>query len=180
MVEPNVLADIIRRIPSVESVFVPTEKDMNDIFSAEEDVKAGSGMPLRNDSLIESKKRPGHLIVVHRDGLDGRQPFHSVTWETGDGKIVAFDVPDALRHEVEGRDDLIWISDDFVMETSSDIADVVCVLHPAPVSFIGENEGVKDPIFMYPATPVDQLIRRKYSVESSPELATAVLSFYPK
>lgn len=178
MADSERIAEIVRSLPSVSKVFIPSEDEMDRVFSAEGAVRTGSGMRMRNDSLAESMKRPEHLIVVHGENLEHRIPHHSITWETDTGRTVAFDVPDDLRQEVEGRDDLIWISEDFAMVSSADIEDVVCVLHPAPIGFIGEKDGVRDPIIMYPATPVDQLIRRMYSVDPSPKYATAVLSYY--
>lgn len=162
-----------------EGVFVPTADQKEIIFKAEGGVKAGTGMPIRNDSLEEARKRQHNLVLVSSVGGDfGWVPHHNMTWEDSRGNVVAFDVPDALRYEIDGRDDLIWISEDFVMDPNVLGSDeLTIVFHPAPITIVGEEEGVKDAILMFPAAPVDDVIRMMFGVEHTPRVNTSILSF---
>lgn len=174
------LEAVVSKLKSMEhvvDVFVPEDEDLQDFFEKESETKAGSGLILRNDSLEEAKKRTRHLCVVQdRESFDNT-PHHLITWETTDGKLMAYDVPPNLREEVEGRKDLIWLSDNFVMEPIPYASDIVCVMHPSPINVVGEDEGVKDVIALYPSPPADKMIRDRYNIENTWDYATRIVSF---
>ncbi len=174
------LETVVSKLKSMEhvvDVFVPEEEDLEQFFEKESQVEPGSGIALRNDSLIEAKKRARHLCVVQdRESFDNT-PHHLVTWETTDGHTMAYDVPPGMRKELENRKDLIWLSDNFVMEPIPYESDIVCVMHPSPINVVGENDGIKDVIAMYPSPPVDQMIRDRYDIADSWDYATRILSF---
>ncbi len=174
------LEKVITKLKSMEhvvDVFVPEDEDLEKIFEKESEVKAGSGMTLRNDSLAEAKKRKRHLCVVQDKESFDKTPHHLVTWETTDGHTMAYDVPPSMREEVKAKKDLIWLSDNFVMEPIPYKSDIVCVMHPSPISVVGTDDGIKDVIAMYPSPPVDQMIRHKFDIADSWDYATRILSF---
>ena len=171
---------VVAKLKSMEhvvDVFVPEESDIEKFFEKESEVKTGSGMIFRNDSLEEAKKRTRHLCVVQDKESFDKTPHHLITWETTDGNLMAYDVPPSLRHEVEGRNDLIWLSANFVMEPIPYASDLVCVMHPSPINVVGEEEGVKDVIALYPSPPADKMIRERYHIDDSWDYATRIVSF---
>ena len=174
---PDTVVPKLKSLPHVVDVIVPDEVDVQDVFDAESKVKSGSGFLIRNEALIESKKRSRHLIVLQDQPYFDRVPHHSMTWVTPEGMVIGFDVPPDLRHEVEGRDNLIWISSDFAMEPIPYPGDLTIVMHPAPIQVIGRDEGIADAISMFPSPPVDSMIRRKYGITTDRFLATTIVSF---
>ncbi|MCQ2079051.1 MAG: hypothetical protein MJZ38_03215 [archaeon] len=160
----------------LHALFVPTEAELERFFEMEASIQTGSGMPLVNLSLQEAMRRRHHLVIVQREIID-RVPHHNMTMVDSEGTVVGFDVPDDLRHEVEGRDDLVWLSEDFVMDPSKGVGEVSIVLHPYPITIIGEDEGVRDAVLMFPAAPVDDLIRDTYGVPHTREFNSAIVSF---
>lgn len=167
----------LKTMPHVIDAFVPDESDIDEFFTAESQVVPGSGIQVRNDALTESMKRGGHICVVQDEPFFDRVPHHSMTWVTPEGDIIGYDVPPDLRHEVEGRDNLIWISSDFAMEPIPYPGDITLVMHPAPIRVIGKEDGVKDVISMFPSPPVDSMIRERYGITKSHDYATSILSF---
>ncbi len=173
----QLVAAKLRTLPHVLEVIIPDDYYVEEVFLAESQVKSGSGFLMRNDALTESRKRSRHLIVLQDQPYFDRVPHHSMTWVTPEGMVIGFDVPPDLRHEVEGRDNLIWISSDFAMEPIPYPGDLTIVMHPAPIRVIGRDEGVADAISMFPSPPVDSMIRRKYGIVSDRSLATTIVSF---
>ncbi|MBO4502476.1 MAG: hypothetical protein J5707_02325 [Candidatus Methanomethylophilus sp.] len=167
----------LKSMPHVIDVIVPEENDIEQFFDAESHVESGSGFILRNDALTESKKRTKHLCVLQDQPYFDRVPHHAMTWVTPEGDIIGFDVPPDLRHEVEGRNNLIWISSDFAMEPIPYPGDLTLVMHPAPIKAIGKDEGITDVISMFPSPVVDSMIRERYGITRDRNLATAILSF---
>ena len=79
---PDMVVPKLKSLPHVVDVIVPDEVDVQDVFDAESKVKSGSGFLIRNEALIESKKRSRHLIVLQDQPYFDRVPHHSMTWVT--------------------------------------------------------------------------------------------------
>ncbi len=163
----------------IHLAFVPTKDELEKFLALESTMSTSSGMPLVNRALEDARERTCHVIILQK-GLMKHPPFHTMTMIDTLGNTVGFDVPDNLRHEVEGRDDLVWLSDDFVMDPNLCMGEVSMVLHSCPVSEFDDLPDVADMVLMFPATPVDELIRETYGVPKTREFNSAILSFNEK
>ena len=135
-------------------------------------------MPMRNDALRETMEREHHVILLQDSGyLDGIPPC-VLTWENMHGDVIAYDIPPEQVEEYRKRSDIIFLSDRFVLNWKMKIdEDVTAVLHASPVRSLGDEKGVKGPIAMYPALPVDRMIRNRYGMDPSGQYATVIVSF---
>lgn len=166
----------LRKMKQLRNVIVPTDEELKAFFETEASIGTQSGMPMINASLRESMKRKHHLVLAQSDAIE-HTPHHLMTMIAPDGTTVGFDVPKGLEYEVEGREDLVWLSEDFVLDPNGSIGEVTVVMHPYPVSILGAEEGVKDAVLMFPAPSVDIMIRDTYNIGRSVEYSTAILSF---
>ena len=175
MNEEKVLAEL-RALPNMIKCLVPDERDLERVFGEEAESKTSSGMPLDNRALTECMGRSNHIFAVFRDEFDP-VPYASVQMEDALGNIVGQQIPLSERPKYEGREDLIWLSDDFWMCTSAMGGDIKVVLVPQRLTVIGGADGISDPVAMYPSPPADRIMREVLGVEDDPSTATAVIGY---
>lgn len=160
----------------MEAAYLPRGNDLREFLDIEASVVSDS-MPMRNDALTDTLTRKHHVIVVQNCKYIDDTPHHALTWENKRGDVIAYDIKDEERPELEKREDLLFLADNFVLKWMADFDGIVAVLHASPVSVLGECDGVRDVIAMYPALPVDQVIRSRYNIRNNGRFSTAVLSF---
>lgn len=170
------VAEKLRSFPQIFAFFIPTEEELERFFQLEGTMSTSSGMPLINLSLDEAMKRKHHICIAQKEMIDPGI-HHNMTMIDSDGKTIGFDVPEELEYEVEGRDDLVWLSEDFVLDPNASVGEVSMVLHPFPIEVIGNEEGACNAILMFPAAPTDDLMRDTYGLEHTKEYSFAMLSF---
>ena len=159
----------LRSMPQIVSVYIPDESDIRIFYEEESRVSTISDMAV-------SKSRKHHLIVVFTEGLEN-SPHHEVVMKDGDGNLVGWDVPPGLEYEVEGRDDLVWMSEDFVIDPSAMEGEIRVVLVAQRLTVIGEDDGVRDPVAMFPSPSTDMMIREMYGITLDSRCATAIVGF---
>ena len=164
-------------LPSVVQALVPDTEDLEVFLKEESGVKSGT-MAMRNDALRETLEKEHHVILLQDSGyLDGVPPC-VLTWENMHGDVIAYDIPQDKIEEYRRRSDIIFLSDHFVLNWKMKIdEDVTAVLHASPVRALDTEEGVRGAIAMYPALPVDRLIRSRYGMDPSGKYATVIVSF---
>ncbi len=170
------VAEKLASFPGVISVEIPEASDLEVFYTEEGNVESIADMPLENEAMEVSRSRKHHLILTVLDGFDNT-PHHEVVMRDGTGRTVGWDVPPGLEHEIEGRDDLIWMGDDFVIDPAAMEGEIRTVLIAQELDLIGEEDGVKDPVVMYPSPSTDRLIRERYGIPDDPKYATAVVAF---
>jgi hypothetical protein len=84
-----------------------------------------------------------------------------------------------MTDRFKDAEDLFWLSDDFVMDPDKMGAhDIVMVMLPQKALTIGEREGVKDAVILYPAVTTDMILRRHFGIPpGEPDIASAILAF---
>jgi len=175
----NTVENLMKKILSLNGVyaaFIPTENQIDEIFEVESRAGSLSGFPLHNLSLEESMKRRHHICIFQKFDMNEVE-HHLIKMVNKHGDTAGFDIPPRLRHEVEGRDDLVWVSDDFVMDPEYATGPVTLVVNPCPVYIFDKGEGVENAIQMIPAAPADNLMRDIFMVSRSPSLSSAIISF---
>lgn len=174
------LEKVVERFKTMDdklhAFFVPTEEELKSFFDMEAGMQTSSGMPMINRSLEESVKREHHICIIQKKILDW-VPHHHMTMVDSKGNIVGFDIIDGLEEDIYGRDDLIWLSDDFVMLPDACQGEVFIVLHPCPITLFDDDPEVNDMILMFPAAPVDDLIRDTYGIPHVRDYNSAIVSF---
>jgi hypothetical protein len=175
MNEETVLSEL-RALPNMIKCLVPDGKDLERVFGEEAESKTSSGMPLDNRALTECMGRSSHIFAVFRGEFDPI-PYVSVQMEDPDGNIVGQQIPISERPRYEGREDLVWLSDDFWMSPTAMGGEIKVVLVPQHLTVIGGGDGASDPVAMYPSPPADRIVREVLGVGDDPATATAVIGY---
>lgn len=170
------VAEKLASFPGVLSVEIPEASDLEAFYAEEGSVGSIADMPLENEAMEVSRSRRHHIILAVLDGFDS-VPHHEVVMKDETGRTVGWDVPPGLEHEVEGRDDLIWMGEDFVIDPAAMEGEIRTVIVAQEMDLIGEEDGVKNPVVMYPSPSTDRMIRERYGIPDDPRYATAVVAF---
>ncbi|MCL1904825.1 MAG: hypothetical protein FWG19_01710 [Methanomassiliicoccaceae archaeon] len=176
------LKEVLERLDSdgsVKAAFL-LEGEPYDRFVAEEGGVTGSfsGMPFVNRAFKEVIKRKIAVCIFARGPFEPDSD-HILIMEDSNGNVVGHDVPECMMDRYKNDPEIFWLSDDFaVYPDRAGMHDVVMVMLPKKVTSIGEKEGIKDPIMLYPATTTDMILKRHFNMLScEPGLATAILAF---
>lgn len=168
--------EALRNHPAVVEPFLLDKDATEKIFGEEGRTPSALGMPLENRSLKESLKRSVHICMVGKGMLD-RTPFHSLVMMNSDDEVVGYDVRPEEKKELEGRDDLIWVSEDFFMDPSKMTGEVRNVLCPQEMREFEKEFGVKNAINMFISPNTDEFVRRMFGIPRDPNVFTSVISF---
>jgi len=167
----------VRGVRGVKSAFVLDDATVKEIFDEEDSVVDTTfGMKMDNRALAECKKRSCH-ICVFCDSLFEVPVDHVMTMEDGDGRMVGFDIPKGREDEFRGRDDIIFLSDDFALSADAGMENLRVVMLPQKVVCVGEADGIRDPVLYYPVTTTDIRLKERFGIPDSRDTASSMLSF---
>lgn len=148
-----------------------------EVDCSERNIKTQAGMEFRNEGYLEAMKRNVRICMFCTGDLEiPRTP--SVFYMTEDGTVMGHEV---MPHEMEeylARDDLVWVSDDFVMypNRKGNGAELfVCRGRRFPL--IDSYPGCGNSIMAVPAGPSDILLKSWFGVENRREIASVVAAF---
>lgn len=169
--------DKLKAVGSVVDAFELTPDVCREAFDEEGTVGCSSGFPLENEALAVSEKLRHHVLVVYGDMFDEVHDS-SVEMRDGSGRRVGWIAEDKDIPELSKRGDLIVMSGNFVVtEDFAELKDVHMVLPVQHLGVIGEAEGVKGQIAMFPSPSTDDLLRTRFRIPKDSALATAIVSF---
>ncbi len=135
------------------------------------------GMPMENRALkacIGSQDR----AVFFCDYSFEPPECHVMIMEDSNGKMVGFDVPDCLREKYSSDPDLVWMGEDFAIDPAADMGECTMVMLPQELKCLGEAEGVKRAVILYPALEADQYLKKKYGIDlDDPQVASAIVGY---
>ncbi len=169
----------IRSDRSVTAAFVLEGEIYKEVVGEEGSVTESTfGMPLINRALEEVMKRE-IAVCIFCDGSFEPPSDHVMVMEDDRGNLVGHDIPVCRMGEFKDDPNIFWLCDDFVMyPNKTESQDIVMVMLPQKVCSIGEDEGVRDLILMYPATTTDILLRKHFGVSvDDPKIASAIMAF---
>jgi len=176
------IEDIIAKIGSngsVRAVFLLEGDIYREAIDEEIGISEVSmGMPLVNRALDEVRKKKC-AVCVFCDGPLEERDGHLMIMEDKLGNIVGHDVPDYMLDEFKDDPDVVWLCDDFaVFPGKAKTFELVMVMLPRHTTTVGENEGAKDPVLLYPATTTDLILRKRFKMPlDDPSIASAIIAF---
>ena len=141
-------------------------------------IECSFGMPMANRALDAVKKKK-FAVCVFCWGTFEVPTDHVMMMEDGCGNIVGHDVPSCLMCKFKDDPDIVWLCDDFAMYPHKAASEeVIMVMLPQRARCVGKEEGVKDPVLLYPATTTDLLLRKHFGISvDDPKIASAILAF---
>ncbi|MCL2143191.1 MAG: hypothetical protein FWH44_02915 [Methanomassiliicoccaceae archaeon] len=169
----------LRADKSVKAAF-PLNGEIYDIAVGEEmSIKESSmGMPLVNRALEEMLRRE-FAVCIFCDGDFDPPMDHVIVMEDGAGNRIGHDIPKCMAGSKDDDPNAFWLCDDFVIYPEKAGTDeTVMVLLPQDVTTVGNDEGVKNAIVMYPATTTDMILKRHFGISGKDiTAASAILAF---
>ncbi len=162
--------------PETVAAAVMDREAEEEALGEEYTVGTSSGMPLDNQALKAALKKHAFVCLAFREPLRFSDA-HTMQMVGEDGKIIGFDIRLEDRHLYEERPDVVWLSDDFPLFTGGDmpLGQATMVMLPQHLACL--DGKLPDHVVVVPATTVDRLLRRRYGIERSPRIATAIVCF---
>jgi hypothetical protein len=118
------------------------------------------------------------LMCIFCKGLVEEQKEISMVMMDDFGNITGNDIPPCLRSEYQGRKDLIWISDNFVIYTrAKQLSESRIVLLSRKFYALESVEGVSDPICFYPNVTSDRILKERFMDTYDPQMCTMIIGF---
>jgi len=135
------------------------------------------GMPLVNRALEEVMKRNTAVCIFVKNSFE-TPTDHVMIMEDLCGNVVGHDVPACKMHEFKDDPRIFWLCEDFaIYPDRSEMHDIVMVMLPLKATSVGEEEGAKDPVILYPATTTDMMLREHFGIPLDDPVASAILAF---
>ena len=169
--------DVLGSIDSVKAAHVLEGEFCDQVMKAEGSVnECAFGMPFVNRALEEVCKRTVSLCLFTSGNFEDVTE-HIMILEDARGNIVGHDVPKCMADDYKDNEEIVWLSDDFALYPNADLFKVNMIMLPNKAKFIGENEGIRDPVMLYPATTTDILLKEHFGVPLNERICTAILAF---
>lgn len=144
------------------------------VISMEREVCRGAcGLRIENRGMEEVSVM-GTMYVLFCDARFSRPDGITMEMVSDNGEIVGHDVPESMRARLEARDDLIWMSEGFVMFPGRiGCRDARMVMLSSRLRVPGLPDGLEARLF-YPSTSTAEYIGGLYGV-SDRRLAKVVV-----
>ncbi|MDR0198797.1 MAG: hypothetical protein LBI08_03540 [Methanomassiliicoccaceae archaeon] len=173
----DVPIDIIRGLTGVLRAFYLDDTILKELRGEEAKVKGTMDIGVINEGFNEALERQ-RVICIVKDKRFRPPPEPTVVLRGNDGAILGVEVFPWTSHLYEGRDDLVWMGDGFVVFPDVAVNGGEAFVMP-PVSFpeLHSGNGCLNVISCSPAPTSDVRIKRYYGLEDDPKLATILVAF---
>jgi len=171
------ILDAIKEMQGVHYTFTLDRETVESLIRCESGIKAVMNISVRNTGLDECLKRDMVLCIIKDTTF--RPPPEPTVLLVGDDDLVMG--RELLPHEKDdygGREDVIFLSEDFVIFPDVKATKSECFLMP-PVTFpeLEAMECCRDVVSCSPSAPSDMIIRQRYGVADDPDLASILVAF---
>jgi len=177
MVTLEEIIEMLKDLKGVVKVFPLDGEFLKGLKEIESNVKASLGISVKNTGLEECLKRE-HIICIIKN-TSFRPPPESTVLLVGDDELIMGQevLPGQEKH-FKDRDDVIWLSDEFVIFVNRRPRKSECFVMP-PVSFpeLECLDGVKNVVSCSPSAVGDITLRRYYGMDDDPRLASILVGF---
>ena len=172
--------NIIKGLTGVLRAFYLDDTILNELREEESKVKGSMNIGILNEGFNEALKREKVICIV-KNKTFRPPPEPTVILRSGDGSIMGEEVFPHTMHLYEGREDLLWMGDAFVVfPTVSAKGSETFVMPPIPFVELNESNGCTNVISCSPAPTSDVMIKNYYNLEDDATLATILVAFDKK
>jgi len=165
---PSGPLDIVRNIRGVVHAFYLDVDVLRQMRDEESKVTAiGGNIGVTNEGFIQAIEHE-HVIAIIKDPRFRPPPEPTMELHSSDGKVLGIEVFPFNADEYLKRDDVVWLSDSFVMFPDVNGRGEERFVMP-PVSFpeLNPTNGCKDVISCSPAPTCDLLLRKHYNYKDN-------------
>ena len=169
--------EIIRGLRGVIDAFYLDKDILEELRKEESTVRAMGNIEVDNRGFNEALKRESVICIV-KDPRFRPPPEPTVILLSSDGEILGEEVFPFTAKKYENRDDVVWLSDGFVLFPQIKAKGGEQFVMP-PVSFpeLNESNGCKDVISCSPAPTCDLMIKKHYGITDNPKIASVLVAF---
>ncbi|MCQ2069661.1 MAG: hypothetical protein MJZ68_00835 [archaeon] len=175
---PEKPLEIVKNLRGVIHAFY-LGKDVLDKMRDEENTvrAAGGNISVDNQGFSEALKRD-HVIAIIKDPRFRPPPEPTVLLKSEDGTILGTEVFPFSADEYMERDDVVWLSDAFVLfPTVKGKGGETFVMPPVSFPELNPSNGCKDVVSCSPAPSCDLMMRQAYEYPDDSRLASVLIAF---
>jgi len=176
--DEDIPLNIVKGLTGVIHAFYLNEEIM-DILREEEAkvVKCSMDIGVINEGFDEALTRE-KVICIIKDKRFRPPPLPTVILRGDDGALLGEEVFPWTMHQYEGREDLIWMGDGFVVFPHVPVrGGERFVMPPIPFVELHAGNGCHNVISCSPAPTSDLKIKNYYGYVDDPKLATILVAF---
>lgn len=171
--------EIIKKMNGVVDAFYLDSLILKRIGEEERTVRAVGSIDVINEGFNRALKRE-KVICIIKDPRFRPPPEPTVKLMSDDGKVMGVEVFPETSKEFSSRDDVVWLSDNFVVFPGilpDKRSKEIFVMPPVPFPELNESNGCKDVVSCSPAPTCDKMIREWHGLEDNSKLASVLVAF---
>ena len=171
--------EILKGMKGVVDAFYLTPEILTKVKAEEETVMAVGKISVINEGYNEALKRE-HVICIVKDPRFRPPPEPTVILRSTDGKIMGIEVFPETAGKYKDMDDIIWLSDGFVIFPNvmpGDGCDEAFVMPPVSFPELNESNGCINVVSCSPAPTCDKMIREWHGMDDNRRLASVLVAF---
>ncbi len=169
--------EIVRKLRGVIHAFYLDKTILQRMREEEAKVRAAGDITVDNQGFSEAWSASSSYVII-KDPRFRPPPEPTVVLFSGEGEIMGVEVFPWTAKEYMNRDDVVWLSDAFVLFPKVRVNGGEHFVMP-PVSFpeLNESNGCKDVISCSPAPTCDLMMRKYMKYEDDAKLASVLIGF---
>ncbi|MBR2255684.1 MAG: hypothetical protein IJ856_07775 [Candidatus Methanomethylophilaceae archaeon] len=169
--------EIVRGLRGVVHAFYLEGDILEKIIEEEAKVRAVGNIEVDNQGVAEALTRE-KIICIIKDPRFRPPPEPTVLLKSTTGKILGEEVFPFTAKKYEGRDDVLWLSDGFVLFPQVQAeGDETFVMPPVSFPELNESNGCKDVVSCSPAPTCDRMIRESVGLADDARLASVIVAY---
>ncbi len=160
----------------VVRVEVMDDRLVKRIVEEEATVSSAFGTPVDNSGLRDCVAR-NSIFVAFVDVSFWNPAEPSMYLKNGEGEIIGFEIPSRRAAEFQGRDDLMFLNDDFAIYTCKGMNDTL-VMEMVSLAYVGEDGSIPEEaaaVIWYPSPTSSDIIHETFG-QPNGSLATAMIA----
>ncbi|HKM09135.1 MAG TPA: hypothetical protein VJX93_01415 [Candidatus Methanomethylophilaceae archaeon] len=176
--QPKRPLEIVKELRGIVHCFYLDKELVEKLKEEEAKVKAiGGSVDVANTGFAEALDRE-HIICVIKDPRFRPPPEATVVLLDEEGNMLGTEVFPYTAKEYESREDVVWLSESFVMFPSvKGVGREIFVLPPVSFPELNEEIGCYNVLSCSPAPTSDLLIKNHYEYKDDPRLASIIIAF---
>ena len=169
--------EVVRGLRGVKFAFYLDREILERLRVEESTVRSMGSIPVDNQGFLQALEREAVICIV-KDPRFRPPPEPTVILVGSNGNLLGEEVFPFTMHKYEGRTDVVWLSDGFVLFPQIMAKGGEQFVMP-PVSFpeLNESNGCKDVVSCSPAPTSDLMIKNHYGLVDNPKIASVLVAF---
>ena len=168
--------DIVRSLDGVKYAFYLDDEILGALRKEESTIRATGNIPVDNQGFYQALNRECVICIIKSHFRPPPEP--TVVLQDGEGNIIGEEVFPWTKKNYEGRSDVVWMFDAFVLFPYVKASGGQFFVMP-PVSFpeLNESNGCSEVISCSPAPTSDKMIREYAGLPEDTKLASILVAF---